>query len=58
MGLFVKDGQIIFDPVLLRKEEFITQPTTFELVLNFKTAKLLRLDVPASIQLRADEVIE
>ena len=30
MGVFVKDGQITFDPVLLRKEEFITQPTTFE----------------------------
>jgi len=30
LGLFVKDGQISFDPVMLRKEEFITQPTIFE----------------------------
>ncbi|MFC1936715.1 hypothetical protein ACFLYP_03515 [Chloroflexota bacterium] len=30
MGVFVRDGQISFDPILLREEEFITQPTTFE----------------------------
>jgi hypothetical protein len=45
MGVLIKNGQIIFDPVILRKEEFLSQPVVFEYVSLDGTPQSINLPI-------------
>jgi putative ABC transport system substrate-binding protein len=58
---FVRQGGVMAAKVLLGAnpaETPIETPVKFEFVLNLKTARLLSFTIPATVLLRADEVIE
>ncbi len=43
LGIFVKQGKLSFNPCLLRKEEFSTEPTNFEYIDLFKEKKNIQM---------------
>lgn len=58
---FVRQGGVMAAKILLGAnpaETPIETPAKFQFVLNLKTARLLGLTIPATVLLRADEVIE
>ena len=44
LGVFVSEGQMYFDPVLLRRDEFLKEPTTFGYINVNKETKTIDLN--------------
>ncbi len=56
-----RQGGTLVGQILMGKEPGdlpVQQPTKFELTINMKTANALGIEVPSSLQLLADEVVE
>ncbi len=57
----VRETAVLLDRILKGKKPAdlsVEQPTTFQLIVNLRTAKALGITVPQSLLLRADEVIQ
>jgi hypothetical protein len=48
---------VVFSRAISRMISQVTQPTTFEFVVNLKTARKLKINVPATLY-TSDDVIE
>ncbi len=44
LGVFIKEGRLLFNPCLLRKNEFLTQPQSFEYIAVGGASKSIQLE--------------